>query len=345
LNEIDLKKEINIMKLFNKHDENDKKSFEDFINDRCLSYWVVQTNLDGKHNLIIAVGGREASNGHFHVFRSMADKKAWSNGACLMFKYNAYYDHGRNKETLTDDELQIVINKLKEEFVDEKDGRTKSNWIKVIEEWNDSNPEYKFPVDLKMPKYDFKTIERYKDLKKRLKEEKMRKSKYCEYVNSKDDENYYECICNRLLDGDTDPDKVDLDDYAYLLELQWATSRVIDEDNPLIIAVGENEGTVPHFHVYRSELDFNRWENGACLLMLDNCYFDHGSNCGRLSKEELDIVIEILNGSIWRTIIAEWNNATLIPHIGKHISMPNYDYDTIKAWKENENGDFICVST
>jgi hypothetical protein len=111
--------------------------------------------------LIIAMGDDERDIHHFHVFRNENDKKIWSNGACLFLDDNAYYDHGRNKETLTEDELKAVIYRLEEpSSVPKFQG---SNWEYLVSLWNANNPRYPVDPDLKMPDYDYKTIRRYKN--------------------------------------------------------------------------------------------------------------------------------------------------------------------------------------
>lgn len=68
----------------------------------------------GKRRLIIAVGSNETRGvAHFHVFRNKVDWRNWKNGACLMFKKNKYFDHKDNSETLTKDELEVVMKCLK----------------------------------------------------------------------------------------------------------------------------------------------------------------------------------------------------------------------------------------
>jgi hypothetical protein len=174
----------------------------------------------------------------------------------------------------------------------------------------------------------------------------MSKCKNREYRNIRKKKWYYVGIRNQLLDGNPVPEPFDLDDFAYLQELQWSTSRHIDRENPLIIAVGGYEGTVAHFHVFHTEEDFHRWENGACLMLLDNCYFDHATNCGRLTRDELEQTRAILNRTNrfqitnWKEVIVEWNACTCMPRIRTDLPMPDYDFDTINVYKENGKGKF-----
>jgi hypothetical protein len=110
--------------------------------------------------VIIAVGGFEKRIPHFHVFRNKADCKSWKKGACLLMSENLYYDHVKNKETLTREELDMVIKKLKA-----PSPLTRfqcSNWEFILILWNSSNENLVDP-SLKMPDYDYYTITRYKD--------------------------------------------------------------------------------------------------------------------------------------------------------------------------------------
>ena len=112
--------------------------------------------------LIIAVGADETGGeAHFHVFRSKKDLRAWKNGACLMFKENRYFEHGDNRETLTKDELNAVINCLNAKPAEGLPGET--YWQYLICLWNGNN--YDFRIDLGTPvlDYNYETITRYKE--------------------------------------------------------------------------------------------------------------------------------------------------------------------------------------
>jgi len=122
------------------------------------------TQLPGKskrEGLIIAMGDQERSLQHFHVFRNDLDKQNWRNGACLLFKENRYYDHGRNTATLDEDELISVVNKLKDQHPSLKI----SNWKYLAILWNDNNHGFPLDPNLPMPDYDYATIKRYKEKK------------------------------------------------------------------------------------------------------------------------------------------------------------------------------------
>ena len=111
------------------------------------------------YGLIIAMGDKERSIRHFHIYRSQADKESWSNGACLYLNENKYYDHGRNKGTLDEDELLSVIEKLKSQHPT----LGVSNWKYLVALWNDNNPNYPIDPNLGIPPYNVKTITRYSE--------------------------------------------------------------------------------------------------------------------------------------------------------------------------------------
>lgn len=112
-----------------------------------------------KCKLAVAVGPYEGHTAHFHVFRSEEDLREWKNGACLCFTGNRYYDHQDNAETLTKDELNILISLLKKPY---KWYQNITNWQHLVHLWNDNNDRYEIPNDTEMPEYDYETITRYK---------------------------------------------------------------------------------------------------------------------------------------------------------------------------------------
>jgi hypothetical protein len=86
-------------------------------------------------------------------------RKPKKNGACLFFKENRYYDHGRNTETLSESELLSVIEKLKTNHP----SLGILNWKYLITLWNDNNYRYPLDPNLPMTGYDYATIKRYKE--------------------------------------------------------------------------------------------------------------------------------------------------------------------------------------
>jgi len=118
-------------------------------------------NKPKKPGLIIAVGQDERDIAHFHVFKTKNDWKNWVNGACLFYDKNAYFDHGRHKETLDRDELNAVVHSLNSQF----DGLPITNWQHIVALWNSNNYNHKIDPNTKMPEYDYDTIKRYAETK------------------------------------------------------------------------------------------------------------------------------------------------------------------------------------
>ena len=109
----------------------------------------------------------------------------------------------------------------------------------------------------------------------------------------------------------------------------------------LIIAVGADEQTHPHFHVFKNENDKKKWEDGACLFFTGNKYYDHGKNRETLDKDELNAVIKNLrsmhkNGKLtnWEYLVSLWNDNNYRYEIDYNIKMPEYNYNTIKRYKD-----------
>ena len=122
----------------------------------------IKVDVKGKHILIVAVGNDENREvAHFHVFRSNNDLKAWKNGACLMFTENKYFDHSKNAETLTANELKAVVAKLKEKPSGEVMGET--YWKYLVNLWNIGNYNWQISLNTPMPSYDCKTITRSRE--------------------------------------------------------------------------------------------------------------------------------------------------------------------------------------
>ena len=78
-----------------------------------------------------------------------------------MFKYNKYFDHKDNAETLTKDELAAMIECLKSKPEEGLSGNT--YWQYLIYLWNGNNWNWKIDIDTPMPDYNYKTITRYKE--------------------------------------------------------------------------------------------------------------------------------------------------------------------------------------
>lgn len=116
----------------------------------------------GKNDILIVAMGANENRGeaHFHVYRNKKDLKAWKNGACLLFKDNKYFDHGNNRETLTKDELNALMECLKSKPAEGLPGRT--YWEYLIYLWNSNNYNFKIAPNIPIQNYDYNTITRYK---------------------------------------------------------------------------------------------------------------------------------------------------------------------------------------
>ena len=122
----------------------------------------IKVDKKGKRILIVAVGDREnRGEPHFHVYRNAKDWQNWRNSACLLFKYNRYFDHGYHRETLDDDELTALVYYLRTK--PEKGLLGETYWQYLISLWNMNQPNFKLDLNLPMPDYDYDTIKRYKE--------------------------------------------------------------------------------------------------------------------------------------------------------------------------------------
>jgi len=133
-------------------------------------------------------------------------------------------------------------------------------------------------------------------------------------------------------------------DYVYYQEMAGQLPRDKTGKCNLIIAVGQNERSVPHFHVFRSEKDKEAWRNGACLFFTENCYFDHSNNKETLTRKELDMVVSKLKEvnkkrkiTNWEYLVMLWNDNNPDYEIDDEIPMPEYDYRTIRRYEEHKS--------
>lgn len=115
-----------------------------------------------KVKLIVVVGQNESGNiPHFHIFYNQRDREEWKRGACLMYEENKYFDHGKNDKTLKKDELDVLVEFLKEKYTG-NDSVDRTNWEQIVIWWNDMNPLFPIPNDIEMPEYNNGEILRYK---------------------------------------------------------------------------------------------------------------------------------------------------------------------------------------
>lgn len=154
---------------------------------------------------------------------------------------------------------------------------------------------------------------------------------------------YMEGVINHMIEAGIDPATHDPVNYIYFQEMAGRLPRDKTGNCNLIIAVGGNEGTIPHFHVFRKEEDLESWRNGACLFLTDNSYFDHSGNTETLTKDELAQVIGRLKETVkkrkisnWEYIVMLWNDNNPNYEIDYDTPMPDYDYKTIKRYEEHK---------
>lgn len=107
-----------------------------------------------------------------------------------------------------------------------------------------------------------------------------------------------------------------------------------------VIAVGGKEGNnIPHFHVFNSRSDADKWFGGACIMIKENRYFNHKNHEGILTKDQISAMVGCLNKvgktglTNWQTLIDAWNREN-DDDIPINLKMPDYDYKTIKRYKE-----------
>lgn len=103
-------------------------------------------------------------------------------------------------------------------------------------------------------------------------------------------------------------------------------------DNLEIWVYPNDNGKIPHFHVKRDG------KPDACIMIMDNQYFTHGSHTGTLNKKESGLLNDWLKqivenaGTMWTVIRDDWNandeRGTSVP---PNIAQPDYSY--IKPYK------------
>ena len=152
---------------------------------------------------------------------------------------------------------------------------------------------------------------------------------------------YMEGVKNHMIEAGIDLTVNNPKDYIYFQEMAGRISKDKTGKCNLIIAVGDGERTVPHFHVFRSEEDLHKWRNGACLFFTKNRYYDHSGNTETLTKKELEQVVarlkeihpklKVLN---WEYLVSLWNDNNDRYEIPDDTPMPDYDYKTITRYKD-----------
>lgn len=115
------------------------------------------------------------------------------------------------------------------------------------------------------------------------------------------------------------------------------------------VYVGGQEGTIPHLHIFRNRNDLKAWKNGICLMLHKNSYFDHSKNKDHFKNEdEFKLVLDMLNDRCdvdgytsmnnWRYALRMWNDINERYPIDLNTKMPNYDFASIKTYKESKKG-------
>lgn len=104
-------------------------------------------------------------------------------------------------------------------------------------------------------------------------------------------------------------------------------------DNLEIWVYPNDNGKIPHFHVKRDG------KPDACIMIMDNQYFTHGSHTGTLNKKEsgllndwLKQIVKNTGTSMWTVIRDDWNaNDERGTEVPINIAQPDYSY--IKPYK------------
>lgn len=260
----------------------------------------------GKRRLIIAVGSNETRGvAHFHVFRNKVDWRNWKNGACLMFKKNKYFDHKDNSETLTKDELEVVMKCLKSKPAPDLIGE--NNWQFLISLWNSNNYDWKIDINTLMQEYDYDTITRYKE-----------------------DEITESSISENILDMEID----DYESYYEMAQVKWGLMSIK-------LAIYGKEGSYPHFHFYKEcapekGIPEEKKASGGCLCIESANYFIHGTYTEKMNPKEIEGLIEFLKSphkslkkiTNWEYIVDEWNqNNPDQKQLPVDLAIPDYRSD------------------
>ena len=104
-------------------------------------------------------------------------------------------------------------------------------------------------------------------------------------------------------------------------------------DNLEIWVYPNDNGKIPHFHVKRDG------KPDACIMIMDNQYFTHGSHTGTLNKNEagllnnwLSQIVKKTGTTMWTVIRDDWNaNDERGAKVPISVAQPDYSY--IKPYK------------
>ncbi len=94
----------------------------------------------------------------------------------------------------------------------------------------------------------------------------------------------------------------------------------------LKIAVYDNEGPIPHIHVYNNSVNFH-----TCIRLDKAEYFKHGSRKDTLTRRDKKELIKWFNElhpkfdcNNWDFCVAQWDRSTQYP-MDENIVMPDYN--------------------
>lgn len=127
----------------------------------------IQVLKKGHQGLLIGIGDNEGSIPHFHIYNNKHTKEKRGEVICLMFKYNAYFDHNdKSSLKLKREEIEAIVRKLKDWY----DKENCTYWQFLVDLWNkngNGNGKILDP-NIEMPDYDFDTIISYNQYKKKF---------------------------------------------------------------------------------------------------------------------------------------------------------------------------------
>ena len=106
----------------------------------------------------IEVRSREREIPHFHINSINGKFKS-----CVCIYSNNYFSHGQYQDTFNSDQCKVLDDWLKFRNTDRPGNPT--NWERIANEWEDSNPECKFPKSRKvMTQPDYAHMQYFKDV-------------------------------------------------------------------------------------------------------------------------------------------------------------------------------------
>lgn len=97
------------------------------------------------------------------------------------------------------------------------------------------------------------------------------------------------------------------------------------------IGIGKDEIVWPHFHVFKSESDMLKFQNGASISLTSNRYIKHFMHREILTEKEIDILNKYLgkkyidtDSTNWQRLVELWNNNNL-QQVKYGQRMPTYN--------------------